>query len=105
MSMSYKRAGKVLWDTGLSAAGTGAWVPLDNSFHDTFKALYSVSIEGAGDWVQIEGRIESSDRAFVDVQNIVSATPSNLQPLDAPYREIRVVKTGTAGLCRVILFG
>lgn len=100
MSLSFKRTQKVLFDQ--TAAATGAWVDLDNNYHDQYYALYSVSLE-AGDWAQIQFRLEKSDRALVTTQATVSAT--SLIPIDAPASQIRVVKTGSAGNCRVVLFG
>lgn len=87
-----------------TAAGNGNWVDLDTKYLNVYNALYSVSLE-SGDWCQVQLRLEKSDRAPVFTQNTVSATPTAPQALDAPAAQIRVVKTGTAGNCRVVLYG
>ena len=55
MSLSFRRSVKELYNA--TAAGAGAWVPLDTGFVNTYNALYSVSLE-ANDWVTIQIRIE-----------------------------------------------
>lgn len=98
--ISFTRTGKELFNQ--SAAGTGAWVDLDNHYNPSYYALYSVSLEG-GDWAQVQFRLNKSDDALVVTQATVSAT--GVVPIDAPARQIRVVKTGSAGNCRVYLYG
>lgn len=98
--LSFTRTGKELFNQ--TAAATGAWVNLDTAYLNEYQALYSVSLE-AGDWVQIQYRLGTSDRDLVVTQATVSAT--GVVPIDAPARQIRVVKTGTAGNTRVFLYG
>ena len=100
MSLSFKRTVKELFNQ--TAAGNGNWIPLDNGYNNTYQDLYSVSLE-ANDWVTIQIRIEDNGPAFT--QAIVSAAGATLTPLDAPAKAIRVVKTGSAGNARVVLYG
>ncbi len=100
MSLSFTRTVKELLNQ--TAAGAGNWVPLDTGFVNVYEALYSVSLE-AGDWVTVQIRLEDNGPAFT--QAIVSTAGSTLTPIDAPAKAIRVVKTGTAGNARVVLYG
>jgi len=102
MAIDFTRNERVLLDA--SAAGAGAWHDLDVKYNNTYQALYSVSLE-SGDWVTIQGRLEKSDRAPNFTQAIVSAAGATLVPIDGPFAQIRVVKTGTAGNARVVLYG
>ena len=87
-----------------SAAGAGSWVDLDTKYLNVYNGLYSVSLE-SGDWVTIQGRIERTDRAPVFNIAIVSATLTTPGSITVPYNQIRVVKTGTAGVARAVLYG
>ncbi len=87
-----------------STATASAWEPLDTKYINSYSAAYSVSLEGT-DWVTIQGRLESSDRATVFNVAIVSATLTAPGTITVPYAEVRVVKTGTAGNARVVLYG
>ena len=100
MSLSFRRSVKELYNA--TAAGNGNWVPLDTGFVNTYNALYSVSLE-SGDWITVQIRLEDNGPAFT--QAIVSAAGPTLTPIDAPAKAIRVVKTGTAGNARVVLYG
>lgn len=87
-----------------SAAGAGSWVDLDTKYLNVYNGLYSVSLE-SGDWVTIQGRIERTDRAPVFTIATVSATLTTPGSITVPYNQIRVVKTGTAGVARAVLYG
>ena len=100
MSLSFRRTVKELWNA--TAAGTGAWVPLDTGFVNSYNALYSVSLE-ANDWVTIQIRIEDNGPAFT--QAIVSTAGATLTPINAPAKAIRVIKTNSNGNSRVVLYG
>jgi len=100
--LSFTRSQKTLLDT--SAAGAGNWVELDNKYNNIYSALYSVSLE-SGDWVQIQGRLETSDRAAVFTIATVSATLTSPGTISVPYCQLRVVKTGTAGNARSVIYG
>lgn len=102
MALSFVRTEKTLLDQ--TSAGAGNWVPLDVEFNNVYQALISVSLE-SGDWVTIQGRLERSDRAPNFTQAIVSAAGATLVPIDGPFNQVRVVKTGTAGNARVVLYG
>lgn len=101
MSLSFRRTVKTLMDDQ-TAAGAGNWVRLDNSFNNVYNALITVSLEN-GDWVQLQGRLEPSDRAMNVSIAVVSAT--GYVASDGPFFEIRAVKTGTAGKARVVTYG
>lgn len=100
MSLSFKRTGKELFNA--TAAATGAWIPLDNGYNNAYQALYSVSLE-SGDWVTVQIRLEPNGPVFT--QAITSTAGATLVPLDAPAKDIRVIKTGSAGNGRVYLYG
>lgn len=100
MSLSFKRTGKELFNA--TAAGAGSWIPLDNGYNNSYQALYSVSLE-SGDWVTVQIRLENNGPVFT--QAITSAAGATLVPIDAPAKDIRVTKTGTAGNARVYLYG
>ena len=100
MSLSFKRTGKLLWDD-VTAAGTGAAVPIDNGFNNAYQALYSVSLE-SGDWVTVQGTLDGSNWY---TQAITSTAGGTLVPIDGPFRQLRVIKTGSAGKARVYLYG
>lgn len=102
MPLSFTRTEKVLLNQ--TTAGAGSWVPLDVDHNNTYQALISVSLE-SGDWVTIQGRLEKSDSAPNFTQATVSAAGATLVPIDGPFNQIRVVKTGTAGNARVVLYG
>lgn len=102
MSLSFTRTEKVLMDQ--SAAGASNWIPLDTDYINTYTGVYSVSLE-TGDWVTVQGRLERSDRALIFNIAIVSATATSPGQITLPYNQIRVVKTGTAGNARVVLYG
>jgi hypothetical protein len=102
MALSFVRTEKTLLDQ--TAAGAGNWVNLDVDFIHTYSGLYSVSLE-TGDWVTIQGRLERSDRAIPFTIAIVSATNTSPGTLSVPYNQVRVVKTGTAGNARIVLYG
>ena len=100
MATSFTRNYYTLLDA--SGAGAGNWITLDTKYINTYSAVYTVSLE-AGDWVTIQGRIGESDRDFNCQIAIVSAT--GFGTFTAPFEQIRVVKTGTAGNARVALYG
>ena len=102
MSLSFRRSVKELYNA--TAAGNGNWVPLDTGFVNTYEALYSVSLE-SGDWVTVQIKLEDGANAPAFTQAITSAAGGTLVPIDAPAKFIRVVKTGTAGNARVVLYG
>jgi len=105
LSLSFKRTAKILFDA--TAAATGAWVPLDNSFNNEYKALCTVSLEGT-DWGRIQGAIENmsnpaSYNPYIVSVAVVSA--SQQLSIDIPLQFIRFVKTGNAGNGKVVVFG
>lgn len=102
MSLSFRRSVRELLNQ--SAAGAGAWVPLDTGYVNEYQALYSVSLE-SGDWVTVQIRLEDGTDAPAFTQATVSTAGGSLVPIDAPAKAIRVIKTGTAGNARVVLYG
>ena len=108
MSLSFRRSYKVLLDQ--SAAGNGAWEPLDTTYTPIYNAICYVSCAG-GDWIKLEGSLQpmstnpGTTAYSPTAVSIAIVSASNAVALDGPFAFIRAVKTGTVGGAKVELWG